>query len=244
MGTKAPGDGRSDRILRIDDVFGRMSRVVVDCPHVRIARDDVAPIPKGSWSKSIVARKAYWTYENYHRVDLLDILGTPADISALALCVLSVLMHRHPVNPILGLRHEQSQIKSMVFHKLLADSERFGLNVVRLHYDQEIESIDAILEELGLMDERNKPVFRLTYQDDQAEFSTSWEDRDCLHILGSEEALVLLASALLSLARQKSPDRELALRPPPFANTVGLGSTITRFWLPNDDGFGPPFPIV
>lgn len=107
-----------------------------------------------------------------------------------------------------------------------------------------IESIDAILEELGLMDERNKPVFRLTYQDDQAEFSTSWEDRDCLHILGSEEALVLLASALLSLARQKSPDRELALRPPPFANTVGLGSTITRFWLPNDDGFGPPFPIV
>ena len=27
-------------------------------------------------------------------------------------------------------------------------------------------------------------------------------------------------------------------------NTVGLGSTITRFWLPNDDGFGPPFPNI
>lgn len=243
MGTKSTRSD-SNPILRIDDVFDGMLQVVLGCAQVLVARDDVAPIPKGSWSDSVIARRAYWTYEDYYRVDLVDILGTRSDISALALCILSVLMHARPENPALKLRHNHSQIKSIVFHEPLSNSGRFGLDVVRLGYEQKLEPIDEILDELGRLNERNKPVFRLTHQDRQAEFSTTWEGRDCLHIFGSEEALVLLASALLSLAREESVDRELALRPLPFAGTVGLGSTITRFWLPNDDGFGPPFPTV
>ncbi len=216
MGAKSLRGRGSNPILCIDDVFGLMSKVVVDCAQVLVAKDDVAPIPQGSWSDSIVGRKAYWTYEDYYRVDLVDILGTRSDISALALCVLSALMHGHQANPTLELRHDDSQIKSIVFHEPLANSGRFGLNVVRLRYEQKLESIDDILGELGLLNERDKPAFRLTHQDDRAEFSTTWEDRDCLHIVGSEEALVLLASALLSLAREKGPNRELTLRPLPL----------------------------
>ena len=185
-------------------------------------------------TNEIIITKMWHHYNDYHRIEMLDVSCTKKQYHILGLLILDYLFNRKDI--LISLTNDVSVIKKIrIGNKTDNDKKDFGLIQEIIVYNYWPAEIS---HRYPFQDLKTFPNFNLTSDEDKSMITEAdWASRDCLQISGDDDTLAKVAALFLNIGHSDNTLDEVVLESAVGYGGVSHGSVEVRFWLPGSIGY-------
>lgn len=183
-------------------------------------------------TEMISVTKMWHYYNDYYRVELLDFCTNKHFYKILGLLLMNSILYDKVIT--INLKNQTSFIKQIRIGNGAASSLSEGLAQQPIQYNYWAKKIAS---KHPFQENTVFPNFHLLMNEDELITEISWNERNILHINGSNKVLADLAALLLNIGNPANHRDEIVLECAEGFGGVSSSSVEIRFWLPGSFGW-------